>query len=496
MMHLLTASQTRQADQYTIQQRKISADDLMEDAVNAFCRTFIATFPDKHQFISVYCGTGNNGGDGLAIARLLVREGYQQVTVKIAPFNRSRAEGFRLNLGRVESLRIPVTELSADGFPDESQATVLIDALLGSGLNKPLTGSWQLLVRHLNNSGRPIVSVDIPTGFPAEGPVGDPEDFIHATLVITFQLPKINFFFPESEKAIAEFKVVDIGLDPEFISGQQSGFTLVTDAAVRTLLQPRRPFSHKGTYGHTLIIAGKSETMGAALLCSEASLFTGAGLTTAFVPRDGLTALNVRSPEVIAIIRIAGSPLPKIDKYTAILAGPGFGTDQEAIAIIRQLIDARPGKLVLDADALTILSKDPQLLDKLPAETILTPHMKEFDRLFGAHEHWWARVQTARKYASLKRLVIVLKNRYTFIILPDGQVMINPTGSPAMATGGMGDVLAGMAVSLLAQGYAAGETAMLATYIHGLCGAQYEGMVCPAAELVKLIPAKMKALIH
>ena len=490
MLNLLTSSQTREADKYTIEHQPIPSIDLMESAASAFVSVFIEEFPDYDNVISIYCGTGNNGGDGLAIARLLREQGYEHIFVRIARFNDSSSADFETNYQRIKLTNIPVTEISETEFSTED-ADVIIDALLGSGLNKSLAGNWKTLADNLNSLEKIVIAVDIPTGFPSEGIIDPEATVVKADLVITFQRPKINFFFPESEKAMNRFKVVNIGLDEPFIQSQESCWKLLLEEDIREILKPRKQFSHKGTYGHALIVAGRKETMGAAILCAEACLHTGAGLTTACIPAEGLTALNKRSPEIMALLRDASFSFSDLQKYTSIAAGPGLGTDEVSAGLVKNLLDQFSKPMVIDADALNILATNPGWISKLPHDSIITPHVKEFDRLFGHHNNWWQRLETAKELASELNIFIVLKNRYTFIISPNKQIFINPTGSPAMASGGMGDVLTGMIVSFMAQGYEPLQAAMLGIYIHGLCGQEHEGYVCTASELIKAIPIIM-----
>lgn len=486
MLKLLTSAQIREADNFTIENQPISSIDLMEAAADAFADIFIQEFPDYDKRISIYCGTGNNGGDGLAIARILYQKGYQDVSVKIARFSDKSSPDFELNRRRLEHTQIPVTDLTGTGFPAED-ADIIIDAILGSGLNKPPAGSWKSLVKYINDLGRTVVAVDIPTGFPSEGIIKPGTAMINAELVITFQRPKINFLLPESESVFNRFEVADIGLDESFIQSQNSGWNLIEGRDIREIIRPRKQFSHKGTYGHALIVAGEEQTMGAALLCAGACLHTGAGLTTACIPAAGLVSLNTRYPEIMALIRHDESfDFPDLKRYNSIAAGPGMGVGQRAADLLKKITGQFSKPIVADADALNILAENPKLLRKLPKNSILTPHVKEFDRLFGQHAGWWQRLQTAKEQASALELFIVLKNRYTFIVSPDQEVFINPTGGPSMATGGMGDVLTGMIVSFLAQGYEPLHASMLGTYIHGLCGQLCGSYVCTASELIKI----------
>ena len=493
MKTVITAAQTREADRHTIQTVPIAPIDLMERAAEAFVTVFMQHYPDKNTQILIACGTGNNGGDGLAIARLLQTHNYDAVTVWVARFGSRESDDFATNLARLHHTPIRVTEFFAgDAFPAIHQDVVL-DALLGSGLNKPLQDDWLRLVTHLNQANKPIVAVDIPTGLPADGMLHEAAQTIQAHHVISFQRPKLSFFFPESAQAVGRFHVVDIGLDEAFIEGLPSDFRLIELSDIQQMYRPRKPFSHKGTYGHALIVAGDTPTMGAALLACEACLYSGAGRTTACIPEAGLTALNTRLPEVM--YATADELSTKWAQFDAIGIGPGLGQRTTRFAAGAADTDT---PLVIDADALTFLSQHDSWLRKLPKQSILTPHMKEFDRLFGAHENWWDRVTTAREQAMARQLMIVLKNQYTFIATPDGEVLINPTGNPAMASGGMGDVLTGMLTAFLAQGYTPREAAILGCYVHGAAGDQlaHEAgqAVIPAGKLIQAIPSVLGKL--
>lgn len=492
MKTILTAAQMRNADQYTIEHMPIASLDLMENASKAFVMAFMQLYPDRHTCILVCCGTGNNGGDGLAIARLLQAKGYDGVSVWIARFGDHESDDFAANLSRLYRTPVPVTEFfPTDEFADIHHH-VIIDALLGSGLNKPLEGDWLRLAQHLNGAHCRTVAVDIPSGLGADGIIAENMYAIYADEVISFHRPKFSFFFPESAHAMAHFTVVDIGLDNDFIEHLPSHYLLIEAADVQRIHRHRQPFAHKGTYGHALLIAGSTKTMGAAILASGACVYAGAGLTSACIIPEGLTALNTTYPEVMYCPR--GSLREMWAKSDAVGIGPGLGMASDSLPT---LLTYPEKPLVIDADAVSFLGENPKLLEKLPKHCILTPHMKEFDRLFGPHDSWWNRVQTARKQAVALQLIIVLKNRYTFIALPDGNILINPTGNPAMASGGMGDVLTGILVSFLAQGYTPQEAAILGCYLHGLAGDRLcaAGMaVVPATRVIDELPYAIASL--
>ncbi|MES3019574.1 MAG: NAD(P)H-hydrate dehydratase [Bacteroidota bacterium] len=490
MQNLLTSEQIKATDSYTVTARSITSLDLMEEASAAFVSEFEKEVPDKNIPVSIYCGTGNNGGDGLAVARMLNRNGYHNLSVKISRFSKQSTSDFNANLKRLKTTGVGISEISNLSFGAEDKSGVIIDALLGSGINRPIEGDLKNLVDHINALNTKVISIDVPSGFPSEGLIDPGSTMIKASLVISFQQPKINFFFPESAINTGRFIAALIGLDA-YIESLESNWKLVTNEDIQSILKPRTRFSHKGTYGHPLVIAGSETIMGAALLCADACLHSGAGLTSACIPKSGLTSLNSRSPEIMSLVRSKNIPVSTFKKYTAIALGPAMGVNKEAAELLLKVLASNTKPLVLDADALTLLSKMPDALNSLPAKSILTPHMKEFDRMFGGHTNWWERVETARKKAAELNIIILLKNQYSFIVLPDGDVLINPTGNPAMAVGGMGDVLTGMIVSFLAQEYSAEEAAILGCYLHGKAGDELraEGMnSIPPGYLIKRLP--------
>jgi len=471
MLPLLTSAQIREADAYTIAHEPIASINLMERASKAFVGWFINHFPDKNQSITVYCGTGNNGGDGLAIARMLDDHQYKRLNVKIAWFSDKSTDDFNINLQRLRQTAIPLSAIGkGESLPDE-ESDVLIVALLGTGLNKPLDGDFKRLVNYINSLHKTVVSVDVPAGLFTDGEIPPEAVVLEAGLVITFQAPKINFLLPESGPYIKCWEAVNIGIDEKFIRSLNSPYQAVEEKDIRGMIRQRSRFNNKGIYGHALIIAGQPETMGAALLSASACVYAGAGLTTACVPGSGLIALNSYMPEVMAVIRV-GNEAPEIDydKFNAVAIGPGLGKNAHAQGLLTDVLTSCKEPVVIDADGLNLLAAHKELWPQIPQNSILTPHMKEFDRLFGDHKNWWQRIQTGIEKAKELKLYILLKNAYTIILSPQGKVYFNTTGNPAMASGGMGDVLTGVIASLLAQGYAPGDACIAGAYIHGKAG--------------------------
>ncbi len=495
MQTLLTSSQMREADAATLRIKEISSIQLMENAAKAFCKLFIKKYPNQNLKISIFCGQGNNGGDGLAIARLLNRADYKNITVYLIQFSNKESDCYQKNLKRLKKIKIPIIFITKPEELGEISPEIIIDGILGSGLNQPLKGDFEKLVKLLNDLNAKVISIDVPTGFNSEKEIATKYNGIKASFVISFQRPKINFFFPESVVAMEQFKVVDIGLDENFIQSRESDWYLTTKKDIQNLIKIRKNFSHKGTYGHALIVAGNTTTMGAALLAASACLHSGTGLTTVCLPESGLIALNTALPEAMVLQRNKISLTKDLLDYTAFAIGPGLGIMNENKLWLEKIINIQK-PLIIDADALTILSRRIDLLNKIPAQSILTPHMKEFDRLFGEHKTWWERILTARKKAKELALIIVLKNQYTFICSPSGDVYINTSGNPSMASGGMGDTLTGIIAALIAQNYTAEEAAILGIYIHGKAGDELakKKFIVTASKLATQIAKSMKKI--
>lgn len=492
MQPLLTAKQIKEGDAYTITNEPVSSLDLMERASKAFVDVFIELYPDRAKTIAIYCGMGNNGGDGLAIARLLAINGYLQLGVKIDRFGERSSDDFNANLQRLPQAGVTIDELRSSSELIIEDADIIIDALLGNGLNKPLEGDYQNLAVWINNLNKTVVAVDVPTGFYGEGELDPNATVIKCDLAITFQQPKINFLLPDSKAYLKSWRAVDIGIDHHFIDQLDSPYRFVEEEDICSILKPRERFSNKGTYGHALIVAGQAKTMGAALLCSSACVQAGAGLTTACIPQSGLTALNSYMPEIMAVVR-EGDDLPDIEwgRFTTIGIGPGLGNDDASMALVTEVFTNFDRPVVVDADALNILSNHKPLWECLPKGSVLTPHMKEFDRLFGDHANWWQRIQTAKQKAAELQICIVLKNDYTIIASPEGKLYFNSTSNAAMASGGMGDVLTGIITALLSQKYSSLEACLAGVYIHGKAG---DDLALPGKLLV-VLPAKVAAQV-
>ncbi len=468
-MKILSASQIREADAYTIAHEPISSTLLMERASNVFVLWYVAKFTPA-QPLAIFCGNGNNGGDGLAIARLLSEKGYQVSVWLLDGGNTTKDRD--INAQRLAGMKdIPQHQLAeGDALPTLNDRAVVIDAIFGSGLNRPVSGWVADLINHLNEQPVTRVSVDIPSGMYADS-ISEGTIFkAHHTL--SFETPRLSFLFAEHGDYVGEWEYRSIGLHEGFVGQVVSPYRIIAPNDVH--LKPRTRHSHKGTYGHSLIIAGSYGKIGAAILASKACLRTGAGLVTACVPQCGYNAIQAGLPEVMVLTdahdrKITAIP-ENVSIYQAIAIGPGIGQEKETLDALILLIQKAHKPLVLDADALNLLSQHTQWLNKLPANSILTPHPKEFERLFGPSNDSLERLELARRHAKEHNIIIVLKGAYTSIISPQQEVWFNSTGNPGMATGGSGDVLTGIITGMLAQGYEPLQATINAVYLHGSAG--------------------------
>ncbi len=474
-MKIFETREIREIDQYTIHHEPVASVDLMERAALG-CTSWIAeNLPAEKHFV-VFTGPGNNGGDGWAIARQLAsRAGYAirlyhlNSGSDIAPdaeINRQRLTGEAL---------VPIAEINNEAdFPILSTGEVVIDALFGSGLSRPLTGLAASLIKCINAAGCKTISIDIPSGLMGEENIGnDPQCIVKATVTLTFQFPKRAFFYSENEEYTGKWVVIPIGLHQGIIDEKKTDFFYVTREDVVAGYRKRKTFSHKGTYGHALLISGQYGMMGAAILAARSCLRSGVGLLTTHVPEWGYQVMQAAVPESIFSIdpsRERISTCPSLDKYSAVGAGPGIGTKAETASAIEGLLQKAGRPLVLDADALNILAQRPGLLSSIPENTILTPHPGEFDRLAGKSTDASMRNKLQIEFSRKYKVIVLLKGAYTSVSLPNGKCYFNSTGNPGMATAGCGDVLTGMILSLLAQGYAPDEAAITGAYLHGLAG--------------------------
>lgn len=467
-MKILTAKEIREADAYTIANKPIASIDLMERAATQCFNWLIERYSGKS--FQIFCGVGNNGGDGLVIARLLQQAGYVVKVYEVA-FSEKRSEDFQTNLKRLELEVETIT--SKDDFP-KLDADVIVDAIFGSGLTRPVEGFTAELIKHINSSNKKVVAIDIPSGLFSEDNTNNiSEHIILADLTLCFQVPKLSLMFPENGMRVGEWHVLPIGLDEEFISKQSSQYYLSTKELNQMIVRERYKFSHKGTYGHTLIISGSKGKMGATILSSRAALRSGTGLVSAHVPKCGYEIIQTAVPEVMVDQNDGEDYLQgavETGKYNAIGIGPGIDTKEQTANLVKVLIQNAGKPVVFDADAINILGENKTWLQFLTPKSIFTPHPKEFERLIGRSNGDYDRLQMQKEFAKKFNCYVVLKGAHTSIACPDGDVFFNNSGNTGMATAGSGDVLTGIITGLLAQGYSSKQSAILGVYLHGLAG--------------------------
>ncbi|MDE6558332.1 MAG: NAD(P)H-hydrate dehydratase, partial [Muribaculaceae bacterium] len=468
-MKIFSSDALREIDTSTCETQSIDSIELMERAANAACYEIISRFLPSQRIV-IIAGPGNNGGDALAIARLLIERNYKHIEVflfNIKGHLSHDCDEERKKLITIDG--IDFTEVTREFTPPYlGENDVVIDGLFGSGLTEGLQGGFVMLARYINDSGAYVISIDIPSGMKGEWNVDmSRRDMVHADLTLTFQLPRLSFFFEENSEVIGEWKLLDIDLDQEKIKSIPTDFMLVEARSVRPLLRERRPFTGKRDYGSALIFAGSIGMMGAAVMCSRSCLRSGAGLATVHSAYCGMQILQTAVPEAMFepdrnehVI----SDMSVHHTHQAVAVGPGIGTHEVTINALEALLKSCDHPLLLDADALNCISMRPSLLTMLPRNTVITPHIGEFDRLFGEHKTSEERLHKAREIARYYNIIVVLKGHYTMTIRPTGKVYFNSTGNPGMATAGAGDVLTGVIAAFMAQGYRPEHAATIGVY--------------------------------
>ncbi len=474
-MKIFASHDIREIDNATCEAQNIDSLELMERAAGAVSCEIISRFLPSQRIV-VVAGPGNNGGDALAVARLLYEQGYRKIEVFL--FNVVGKISHDCDEERKKLITmdgIDFTEVRKDFSPPYlGENDVVIDGLFGSGLRKPLQGGFAMLARLINESNAFVVSIDVPSGLFGEWNENvSRRDMIHADLTLAFQTPRLSFFFEENAEIIGEWKLLDIDLDEKKMKQIPAEFMLVETRSVRPLLKPRRPFTGKRDYGSVLLMAGSAGMTGAAVLAAGATLRSGAGLVTVHSGRGGMQVVQTAVPEVLFEPDKHENYVTDMTihhTHQAVAVGPGIGTNERTIEALGNLLNNCKSPLVLDADALNCISIRPDLLQVLPPQTIITPHIGEFDRLFGEHSNSEERLKKAIDMARYYNIIIVLKGHRTATVRPTGRVYFNSTGNPGMATAGAGDVLTGVIASFLAQGYRPEHASTIGVFVHGLAG--------------------------
>ena len=476
MKKLFETSKIKELDAYTIEHEPIDSIELVERAANAFVSEFSRRYTSRHNRIYVFAGQGNNGADALAIARLLIEKGYYVFTYLINPTRKLSPEcEINRNRLKIEGNR-PLIEIDKSFVPPKLESQdIVIDGIFGTGLNRPLEGGFAKIVDYINHAESTVVSIDIPSGlFGDDNKNNNPQHIIQADLTLSFEFPKLSFLMPENAIFVGEWKELSIGIHPDALLMMKTSYGLITDDDITSLLKTRERFAHKGDFGHALLVAGSKGKMGAAVLAAKGCLRSGAGLLTVHLPGRGEVVMQTALPEAMVDIDNNAdyvTELRDIAKYDAIGIGPGIGTMDDTMELLKKLLEMVSTKpLVIDADALNIIAENSELLHHLPEGTILTPHPGEFDHLTGISDNAYERMQKARTLAAEQKICIILKGAYTAVCTPTGKVFFNTSGNPGMATAGSGDVLTGIILGLLSQGYRPEEASVIGVYLHGIAG--------------------------
>lgn len=503
MKKILSSQQIRQVDAYTIQTEPISSLDLMERAslrvTDRICNLF-----DTDRRIIVFAGPGNNGGDALAVARMLVQRGYR-VSAFLFNIGNNLSIDCQTNKNRLKPCStIDFHEITTDFVPPViTSDDVIVDGLFGTGLSRPLMGGFASVVKYINSSEATVISIDIPSGLMTEDNATNVmAHVVQADYTFTFQYNKLAFLFAENEHYVGQIEVLDIGLHDPLSEITITPYYLFEGTDASAMLKTRPRFSHKGTFGHACLIAGKEGMGGAAIMASKACMRSGAGKLTVHTPAANLIPLQISVPEAILHIERQSAQFTtpfETTSFNALAIGPGIGTDEATVRAFSQQLHYHQGPLVLDADALNILGAHPELMNRLPQDAILTPHKKELRGLIGATSSSYEELQLTRQLAQRHHIYVIIKGANSAIVTPEGDVIFNITGNPGMATAGSGDVLSGIILSLLAQDYSSLQASLLATYIHGLAGdiaasdLTQESLI--ATDLIDYLPKAFKSIM-
>ncbi len=472
-MKIFSSKQFYEADKITSEKQGITSVDLMERAATQIYGWLHQRLQGAQVPIHIFCGIGNNGGDGLALGRLLIDNGYN-VTSYIANYKDKRSDGFVTNYSRYKDVtkNWPLLMTCAEDFPVLAKEDIIIDALFGIGLNRPPEGWVKELIQHLNATPAYKLSIDIPSGLYAEKAITDPEAIIKPNHTLTFQAPKLSFFLPESGPYVTFYEVLNIGLDEEFLHTTEALAQLIAKPEAQRFYKQRNKYAHKGNFGHALIAAGSYGSMGAAVLSTKATLRIGAGKVTSFIPECGYTTMQIAVPEAMVQTDVNLKVLSKIDfdfMPDAIGVGMGMGTGKEAVSALRGLLKKVACPILLDADALNCISSTKALLKLIPQNAILTPHAGELERLVGEWTDDYDKIAKTKAFSKKYNVIVIIKGANTIVISED-EMYINTTGNPGMATAGSGDVLSGVVTGLVAQGYDPLMASVFGVYLHGSAG--------------------------
>ncbi len=471
-MKILSREQIYEVDKLTIQKQKISSSDLMERAGIGIFNWIHSRLQGQPIKIHIFCGIGNNGGDGMVIARHLKMHGYN-IVAYVVNFSDKRSDDFLINLSRLKELKYwPKLIKSESEFPEISNNDIVIDAIFGIGLNREPINWVHTLIKKINQSNAFVLSVDIPSGLYMYRLPDNNEHIIKANFTLTFQSPKLVFFLPETAIYTNDWDIIDIGLDKEYMDSVKTNATFLLKEDILPIYIPREKFTHKGTYGHSLIIGGSYGKIGAVMLSAKSCLKIGAGLVSVFIPKCGYNIMQTSFPECMVITDKDENLISNI-KYdiepTIIGIGVGIGEDKKTKTAFKNLLSTVNTPMVIDADGINILAADKNLMKHVPIESVLTPHPKELERLIGKWDNDFEKIKKAKEFSKTYKCIIVIKGANSIIIF-ENSIYINSTGNPGMATAGSGDVLTGIITGLISQNYSPLHAALFGVYLHGKSG--------------------------
>lgn len=472
-MKIFSAEQLYEADKITVEKQEITSEALMERAGMQIFNWLHQRLKGAPVPIRIFCGIGNNGGDGLVVGRLLIEHGYN-VIVYVVNCSDKRSKNFLINYDRIKNVtkKWPILMKGEDDFPEVNAEDIIVDAIFGIGLNRCPGGWVKKLIQYLNESKAFKLAIDIPSGLFSNWPLEDKDAVLKANHTLTFQTPKLSFFLPETAPFVSNFDVLEIGLDIDFIQKTELLAQLISKVEAQRFYQAREKFGHKGTYGHALIVAGSYGKIGAAVLSSTAAFRIGAGMVTAFVPKCGYNILQTTLPEAMVITDKEEEFLSDISfdlEPSAIGIGMGIGKNKATVEALKKLFEKKDIPFVIDADALNNISEDKKLMGLIPKNSVLTPHPRELKRLIGEWKDDYNKLEKAKKFSEKHEIVLVIKGAYTITVYGD-KLYINTTGNPGMGTAGSGDALSGVITGLLAQGYDPLLASVFGVYLHGSAG--------------------------
>lgn len=472
-MKIFSSEQLYEADKTTVEKQEITSEALMERAGTQIFNWLHQRIQGTPVPIHIFCGIGDNGGDGLVVGRQMIEQGYN-VIVYVVNCSDKRSKNFLLNYDKIKNTtkKWPILMKSEADFPEISNEDIIVDAIFGIGLNRCPGGWVKKLIQYLNESKAFKLAIDIPSGLFSNSPLIDKKAVLKANHTLTFQSPKLSFFLPETAPFVSNFDVLDIGLDLEFLRNTEPLAQLISKSEAQRFYEPREKFGHKGTYGHALIVAGSYGKIGAAVLSTTAAFRIGAGLVTAFVPKCGYNILQIAIPEAMVITDKEEEFINDITldfEPSAIGIGMGIGKNKATMEALKKLFKKSKAPFVIDADALNNISENKELLKLLPKNSVLTPHPGELKRLIGDWKDDYDKLEKAKKFSEKHKVVVVIKGAYTITVYGD-KLYINASGNPGMATAGSGDALSGIITGLLSQGYDPLLASVFGVYMHGYAG--------------------------